>query len=153
MSKKASRRRWRAFGSAFMLTLCLLILGAGCLVAEYNTRRTAFGDARIQMDYRIQDGKVTIRRNGLRPARLGGGLGRPGLDAAARPGARRRLVYRVGAGRLAPADSVGAGSAKRLGQGLSPLSAVKRSSVGKSPPRNHRLPKCPPLLVAKPARL
>ena len=61
MSKKASRRRWRAFGSAFMLTLCLLILGAGCLVAEYNTRRTAFGDARIQMDYRIQDGKVTIR--------------------------------------------------------------------------------------------
>lgn len=42
MSKKASRRRWRAFGSAFMLTLCLLILGAGCLVAEYNTRRTAF---------------------------------------------------------------------------------------------------------------
>ena len=61
MSKKASRRRWRAFGSAFMLTLCLLILGAGCLVAEYNTRRTAFGDARIQMDDRIQDGKVTIR--------------------------------------------------------------------------------------------
>lgn len=61
MSKKAYRRRWRAFGSAFMLTLCLLILGAGCLVAEYNTRRTAFGDARIQMDYRIQDGKVTIR--------------------------------------------------------------------------------------------
>ena len=150
MSKKASRRRWRAFGSAFMLTLCLLILGAGCLVAEYNTRRTAFGDARIQMDYRIQDGKVTIRTPSAETD-----YALPGWaeDWAGRPGARRRLVYRVGAGRLAPADSVGAGSAKRLGQGLSPLSAVKRSSVGKSPPRNHRLPKCPPLLVAKPARL
>ena len=35
MSKKASRRRWRAFGSAFMLTLCLLILGAGCPVCSH----------------------------------------------------------------------------------------------------------------------
>lgn len=60
MSKKASRRRWRAFGSTFMLTLCLLILGTGFLVAEYNTRRTAFGDARMQMEYRIKDGKVML---------------------------------------------------------------------------------------------
>lgn len=86
MSKKASRRRWRAFGSAFMLTLCLLILGAGCLVAEYNTRRTAFGDARIQMDYRIQDGKVTIRtppRNGYAlPAGRRTGPAGPGRAAA-----------------------------------------------------------------------
>lgn len=51
-------RRLRAFCSAFMLTLCLLLLGCGFLVAEYNTRRTAFGETRLQLPYEFRDGKI-----------------------------------------------------------------------------------------------
>ena len=91
---KASRRRWRAFGSAFMLTLCLLILGAGLPGGGIqHPAHRCLGDACIQMDYRIQDGR-TIRtplpkRDTPRPA---------GRRTAGRPGrccppARRRLVY------------------------------------------------------------
>lgn len=44
MKKKKSHIRLRAFCSAFMLTCCLLLLGTGFLVADYNTRRMSFGD-------------------------------------------------------------------------------------------------------------
>lgn len=53
-------RRLRAFCSAFMLTLCVLILGVGFLVVEYNTRRTAFGPSNVRMDYEFEDGKLRI---------------------------------------------------------------------------------------------
>ena len=41
-------RRLKAFGSAFCLTLCLLGLGTGFLVADYNTRKVTFGAAEAQ---------------------------------------------------------------------------------------------------------
>ena len=53
-------RRLRAFCSAFMLTLCVLILGVGFLVVEYNTRRTAFGPSNVRMDYEFEDGRLRI---------------------------------------------------------------------------------------------
>ncbi len=59
-NSKKSHRNLRAFCSAFMLTLCLLILGSGLLVAEYNTRRTAFGQTRIRMEYVYEDGKLHL---------------------------------------------------------------------------------------------
>ena len=54
-------RRLRAFCSVFMLTMCLLLLGCGFLVAEYNTRRTAFGETRLQLPYEFRDGKIVAR--------------------------------------------------------------------------------------------
>lgn len=51
-------RRLRAFCSAFMLTMCLLLLGCGFLTAEYNTRRTAFGETRLQLPVEFRDGKI-----------------------------------------------------------------------------------------------
>lgn len=45
--KRKPYRRARAFFSAFMLTLCLLLLASGFWVVEYNTRRTAFGETRL----------------------------------------------------------------------------------------------------------
>ena len=45
MTKTEQKRRSRrAFLSAFTLTLCLLLTGAGFLIADYNTRLTGFGD-------------------------------------------------------------------------------------------------------------
>lgn len=38
-------RRLKAFGTAFCLTLCLLGMGVGFLVADYNTRKVTFGAA------------------------------------------------------------------------------------------------------------
>ena len=58
MKNKRSRRRFRTFCSAFMLTLCLLMLGCGFLVVEYNTRRTAFGDSRLQLEVRMEEGRL-----------------------------------------------------------------------------------------------
>ena len=54
-------RRLRAFCSVFMLTMCLLLLGCGFLVAEYNTRRTAFGETRLQLPVEFRDGKIVAR--------------------------------------------------------------------------------------------
>lgn len=50
-------RRLRVFCSTFMLTLCMLLLVCGFLVAEYNTRRTAFGETRLRMPYTQSDGE------------------------------------------------------------------------------------------------
>ena len=44
-SKQPRFRRLKAFGTAFCLTLCLLGMGAGFLVADYNTRKVTFGAA------------------------------------------------------------------------------------------------------------
>ena len=61
MKRKSSRRRFRTFCAAFMLTLCLLLLGCGFLVVEYNTRRTAFGDTRLHPTVEMQDGRLMAR--------------------------------------------------------------------------------------------
>ena len=48
MAKRDDRRRSRrAFWCAFALTLCVLLTGAGFLVADYNTRLTGFGDVTL----------------------------------------------------------------------------------------------------------
>ena len=49
MKKKKSHIRLRAFCSAFMLTCCLLLLGTGFLIADYNTRRMSFGDDELRI--------------------------------------------------------------------------------------------------------
>ena len=59
-SHSNAHRSLRAFCSAFMLTVCLLLLGSGLLVAEYNTRRTAFGQTRLRVEYEYEDGLLRI---------------------------------------------------------------------------------------------
>ena len=54
-TKLPTRRAWRAFWSAFMLTLCLLLLGSGFLVADYNTRRMGQGQASLRLDIAVQE--------------------------------------------------------------------------------------------------
>lgn len=46
---KKDHLRLRAFCSTFMLTLCVLLLGIGFLTADYNSRRTAFGEERLRI--------------------------------------------------------------------------------------------------------
>ena len=54
--KKEQRfRRLKAFGTAFSLTLCLLALGTGFLVADYNTRRMTFGAAAARGSIPVPD--------------------------------------------------------------------------------------------------
>lgn len=38
-------RNVRAFGGAFLLTLCGILLAGGILLADVNSRRVTFGDA------------------------------------------------------------------------------------------------------------
>ena len=64
------KSRTRAFGSAFMLTLCLLILGCGFFVADINTRQMTFGNTEPRLEYAVENGEVVILRNGKRVARL-----------------------------------------------------------------------------------
>lgn len=60
-SKKGSKYpRLRAFCSAAALTSCLLLLGTGFLVADYNTRRIGTGDSCLRIDGTIQDGMITV---------------------------------------------------------------------------------------------
>lgn len=59
-TRKNPHRSLRAFCSTFMLTLCLLLLGSGLLVAEYNTRRTVFGQTRMRMECEYEDGRLRI---------------------------------------------------------------------------------------------
>lgn len=40
-------RRTRAFCAAFMLTLCLVLIGGGFLLADANTRAVTFGDGSL----------------------------------------------------------------------------------------------------------
>ena len=53
-------RSLRAFGGAFMLTLCLLLLGCGFLVADYNTQKITFGETYTRSEYRIRNGVLIL---------------------------------------------------------------------------------------------
>ena len=61
-------RRLRAFASAFMLTLCLLLLGGGFFVADYNTRRMAFGENTVRMEYGLENGQLVLHSWGNQEA-------------------------------------------------------------------------------------
>mgnify|MGYP006910869981 CR=1 FL=1 len=58
--KKEKYRRLRAFCAAFTLTLSLLMLGAGFLVADYNTRRIGFGSGSLRLDVSTQEGRILL---------------------------------------------------------------------------------------------
>ena len=59
--KKKRFRRLKAFGTAFTLTLCLLTMGIGFLVADYNTRRMAFGEEELRTEIRrLDDGTLSL---------------------------------------------------------------------------------------------
>lgn len=66
--RKKTHRRLRAFCAAFSLTFCLLVLGGGLMVADYNTRRVAFGDSSLRIDYRVADGQLMIDNMGRKEA-------------------------------------------------------------------------------------
>lgn len=53
--KNHKHRGFHVFCSTFMLTLCLLVLGTGFLVVDYNSRQTAFGENGVRGRYRVQD--------------------------------------------------------------------------------------------------
>lgn len=91
-SKQPRFRRLKAFGTAFCLTLCLLGMGAGFLVADYNTRKVTFGAA---------EARRAIPAPGAGPDgadRGRGGLGRQGVDHTPRPMAGGRLADGGGTG-------------------------------------------------------
>lgn len=55
------KSRTRAFGSAFMLTLCLLILGCGFFVADINTRQMTFGNTEPRLEYAVENGVLRLK--------------------------------------------------------------------------------------------
>lgn len=65
------KRRWRgvrAFFTAFSLTLCLLGMGIGFLVADYNTRRVTFGEGSLHINIqRLDDGRLSVAAWGKEP--------------------------------------------------------------------------------------
>lgn len=53
------RKRHGSLGSfvaAFVLVLCLFFFGGACLLIEYNTRRTLYGQTELPISYRLEDG-------------------------------------------------------------------------------------------------
>ena len=61
MQRKTEKyRRLRAFCAAFTLTFSLLLLGAGFLVADYNTRQMGFGNGSLRLDVTTQEGKILL---------------------------------------------------------------------------------------------
>ena len=58
--KKEKYRRLRAFCAAFTLTFCLLLLGLGFLVADYNTRQMGFGNGSLRLDISTQEGRLML---------------------------------------------------------------------------------------------
>lgn len=58
---KRSWRRTRVFASTFVLTLCLLMMGAGFLVAGYNTRKMAFGEEELPLRYVEEGDRIVLR--------------------------------------------------------------------------------------------
>lgn len=55
------KSQMRAFGSAFMLTLCLLILGCGFFVADINTRQMTFGNTEPRLEYAVENGVLRLK--------------------------------------------------------------------------------------------
>ena len=66
LKRKQNRfRQLKAFGTSFTLTLCLLTMGIGFLVADYNTRRMAFGEDDLRTEVRrLEDGKLSVTSYG-----------------------------------------------------------------------------------------
>lgn len=58
--KKEKYRRLRAFCAAFTLTLSLLMMGAGFLIADYNTRQIGFGSGSLRLDVSTQEGRILL---------------------------------------------------------------------------------------------
>ncbi len=58
--KSGKYRRLRAFCAAFTLTLCLMALGAGFLIADYNTRRIGFGSGSLRLDVSTQEDRILL---------------------------------------------------------------------------------------------
>mgnify|MGYP006980310505 FL=1 len=55
------KSRTRAFGSAFMLTLCLLLLGCGFFIADVNTRQVTFGNTEPRLEYAVENGVLRLK--------------------------------------------------------------------------------------------
>ena len=53
---RPKRHRMRPFVTALVLTLCVLGVGAACLVTEYNMQKTAYGRVDFGIGYTLEDG-------------------------------------------------------------------------------------------------
>ncbi len=53
-------RKWKAFFTAFAVTMCVLGLGVGLFTVGYNSRRIAQGDAAPTASYKLQNGRLTL---------------------------------------------------------------------------------------------
>ena len=45
-----------SFFAALLLTLCVLGFGGACLLIEYNTRHTLYGETGLPISYRLEQG-------------------------------------------------------------------------------------------------
>lgn len=52
--------RLRIFCSTALLTLCIVLLGIGFIVVDYNTRRVGFGESSLRIDVSTQDGRIMM---------------------------------------------------------------------------------------------
>lgn len=66
--KKEKFRRLRVFCAAFTLTFCVLMLGVGFLVADYNTRQVGFGNGSLRLDVSTQEGRIMLNLFGREKA-------------------------------------------------------------------------------------
>ncbi len=55
-------RAWRTFACAFVLSLCVPGFVCACLVIEYNTQRTTYGQVDFGVEYTLTAGapRVTV---------------------------------------------------------------------------------------------
>lgn len=60
--------RWRVFCSTAVLTFCVLLLGLGFIVVDYNTRRVGFGDSSLRIDVSTDEGKIMLNLLGREKA-------------------------------------------------------------------------------------
>ena len=54
--QRQKRHRMRPFVTALVLTLCVLGVGAACLVTEYNMQKTTYGRVDFGIGYTLEDG-------------------------------------------------------------------------------------------------
>lgn len=60
--------RLRVFCSTLVLTLCVLFLGLGFIVVDYNTRRVGLGSSSMRIDVTTQEGRIMINLLGREKA-------------------------------------------------------------------------------------
>lgn len=60
--------RLRIFCSTLVLTLCVLLLGLGFIVVDYNTRRVGFGSSSIRIDVTAGEDGIMINLLGREKA-------------------------------------------------------------------------------------